>query len=173
MEERQKLKLTDRSGKPFAEEHLAVLDEMREALWRPYSQVRNEADRVKVMGDTLERVQRWEPNQNRLIDDLPSAIRLSFHRAVLNFLREDYYRVELEVVEQSKWEAVPQDTELDSLVQILMKELLKSLSTREKQVVSLTRQKFKAKDVAKRLGISEANVYQINHRIRERVKEIL
>lgn len=172
MEERQKLELTDRSGKPFPEEHLAVLDDMQEALWMPYSRVRDDADRAKVMGDTLERVQRWEQNQNRPIDDLPSAIRLSFRRAVLNFLREDYYRFEPEVLEQSKWEAVPQDTELDSLVQILMKEFLKSLSIKEKQVVSLTAQKLKAKDVAKKLGISEANVYQINHRVRERFKDI-
>ena len=172
MEERQKLKLTDRSGKPFPEEHLAVLDDMQEALWMPYSRVRDDADRAKVMGDTLDRVQRWEQNQNRPIDDLPSAIRLSFRRAVLNFLREAYYRFEPEVLERSKWEAVPQDTEPDSLVQILMKEFLKSLSIKEKQVVSLTAQKLKAKDVAKKLGISEANVYQINHRVRERFKDI-
>jgi RNA polymerase sigma factor (sigma-70 family) len=61
----------------------------------------------------------------------------------------------------------------DVFRQIAVREFLERLADREREVVLLTARGFKASDVAKKIGISVANVYQIVHRIRTKARNLL
>ena len=177
-----KLQFVDRSGNLLATRYTAAMERLRGGLWRRYPQVQDQSDRDKVMEETLCRVVNFE-QKNGEAEDLAGVIRRLFRSVVVSLLRKSYYRLPLQSLGDRNIEKLsagkpdipvtaPVYEGADAVLQITVKEFLERLPQREREIILLTARGFKANDVAKKIGISVANVYQIVHRVRAKARKL-
>jgi DNA-binding NarL/FixJ family response regulator len=164
-----KLRFVDRSGIPFSPRYHTAMNRLSRTLWQRYPSIRDEAEQDNAMEETLRRVAQYEQRYGTA-ENLPALIRRFFSCvASTMFVRKPH---------PVRYEESRQSTDLDALnvapqhssefEQSLT--YFRGLSKRERDILSLKEQGFKAKEIADKAGITEANVNQIVHRIRERLK---
>ena len=180
-----RLQFVDRSGNLLATRYIAAMERLRVQLWRRYPQVQDQSDRDKVMEETLCRVADFE-QKNGEAEELTGVIRRLFRSVVVSLLRKSYYQLRLEAIGDRDFERLsatvkpnpdvpataPFYESEDALRQIAIRQFLERLPEKEREIILLTARGFKANDVAKKMGVSVANVYQIGHRVRTKARKL-
>jgi DNA-directed RNA polymerase specialized sigma24 family protein len=167
-----KLQFVDRSGNRLDDRYVTAMAKLRQELWMQYPEVQDESDRDGAMGETLCRVLDFE-HKNGIAEDLHGLIRRIFRQVVVSLLRGSHYRLDQESMDSRQLERIAGADKNDVCADIIVREFLDQLSSRERDIILLTARGFKADDIAQKVGTSLANVYQIVHRIREKARRLL
>ena len=169
-----KLRFVDRTGTPLSPRYHAAMDRLSRSLWLRYPFIRDEAERDNAIEETLRRVASHEQRHGE-IRHLPLLLQRIFPQVISSmFMRRHHHSLNEQSVK-------PQD--LDSLAVALshyspsqesdvyrreLRDMVKQLDKRDRNVLTLYVRSWTAKQIARELGLTEANVYQIIHRLRDR-----
>jgi DNA-directed RNA polymerase specialized sigma24 family protein len=175
MDTAPKWRFVDRTtGSPFSLRYHQAIHNLSRALWQSYSYVRDEADRDNAEEETLRRVAGYEQEHGEA-ENLPALIRRIFPRVASSmFVRKPHPARHEESKERQNLEALGFALQHNSEFldrHIYARELIRGLDKREHDVVTLWSQSFTAKEIARKVGMTEDNVHQIIHRIKEHLKK--
>jgi len=180
-----KWRFVDRSGSPFSLRYHQAIHTVSRALWQNYSFVRDEAERNNAEEETLCRVAGYE-QEHGAAENLPALIKRIFPCVASTMFVRTPHPGRYE--ENKEWQdlealgfALQRSSESpdsgvcarelnDRLKKLL--ELISKLNERERDIVLLYVRRFKGKQIARKVGTTEDNVYQIIHRFKERLKQL-
>ena len=174
MDDTEDLRFVRRNGDPFPGRYTKAVSRMWGLLWRMFPVISDPADRDRVVEKTLSRVADYEAKHGEA-QFLPGVIFKIFPQVALSMLRTNYYQPEKISLKEAK--GTPRTVDAKSGELPVMRrygvELLAMCSERERRILYLRAVRgFEYSEIALQVGVSEANVRQIFHRLKERLRRI-
>lgn len=176
MESAPKFHLVDESGKPLDERFGAVVRQLEQEFFHRFRQLRDPAVIANCVEETALRVHIHETKRGRVENLRPFFLRV-FSNVARSLLRGRHH---------TKYEALVSDRVLESRggfaragtaeqaeSWIIAKEALEQLDSRKQELLILDALGYSAREIARKFGMSESNVYTSLHRAREEAKKIV
>ena len=171
-----KFHLVDASGNPLGERFQQVARKLERQFFAAQPKVGDDAVVCNCVERTALKVHTHEEKYG-LIEDLAPYFLRTYSNVVNTLLRGGYHTIHEDSVpdQQLELRAGPSRTDSAETIErkILINQALRNMDKDKRAMLALDVSGYSAKQIAKRFGTTEGNIYTILHRAREEARKVL